>query len=211
MTKEVFIMKKENVFIGGAVFAAIASSLCCVLPLAAVVFGLGAFGAASAFETLRPYLLALAFVALAFSFYRVYFRREQCAEGESCATKPVNKINQLFLWAGVLVILTFAFAPYYTGYLAAAVSKPQKPSTDTTMPAAAEMESQANKTVVIDVEGMTCEGCAAHINETLKKLNGVVSAEADYPKKNVKVVFNPKQITLAQIKKAIDEIGYKAK
>ncbi len=204
-------MKNENVFIGGAVFAAIASSLCCVLPFVAVVFGLGAFGAASAFETSRPYLLALAFAALAFNFYRVYFRREACAEGQSCATKPVNKINQLFLWAGVLVILTFAFAPYYTGYLAAAVSKPQQPSTDTTMPASAEMESQASKTVVIDVEGMTCEGCAAHINETLKKLNGVVSAEADYPKKNVKVVFNPKQITLAQIKKAIDEIGYKAK
>ena len=204
-------MKNENVFIGGAVFAAIASSLCCVLPFVAVVFGLGAFGAASAFETSRPYLLALAFAALAFNFYRVYFRREACAEGQSCATKPVNKIKQLFLWAGVLVILTFAFAPYYTGYLAAAVSKPQQPSTDTTMPASAEMESQASKTVVIDVEGMTCEGCAAHINETLKKLNGVVSAEADYPKKNVKVVFNPKQITLAQIKKAIDEIGYKAK
>jgi copper chaperone CopZ len=204
-------MKKENVFIGGAVFAAIASSLCCVLPLVAVVFGLGAFGAASAFETLRPYLLALAFAALAFSFYRVYFRREVCAEGQNCATKPVNKINQLFLWAGVLVILTFAFAPYYTGYLAAAVSRPQQPSTDTTMPAAAETESQTNKAVVIEVEGMTCESCAVHISETLKKLKGVVSAEANYPKKNVKVVFNPKQITLEQIKKAIDEIGYKAK
>jgi copper chaperone CopZ len=203
-------MKNENVFIGGAVFAAIASSLCCVLPLAAVVFGLGAFGAASAFETLRPYFLVLAFAALAFSFYRVYFRREECAEGQSCATKPVNKINQLFLWAGVLVILTFAFAPYYTGYLAAAVSNPQQPPADS-MPIVSETEIQANKTAVIEVEGMTCEGCAVHINETLKKLNGVFSAEADYPKKNVKVVFNPKQITLAQIKKAIDEIGYKAK
>ncbi len=203
-------MKNENVFIGGAVFAAIASSLCCVLPLVAVVFGLGAFGAASAFETLRPYLLALAFAALAFSFYRVYFRREACAGGQSCATKPVNKINQLFLWAGVLVILTFAFAPYYTGYLAAAVSNPQQPPADS-MPIVSETEIQANKTAVIEVEGMTCEGCAVHINETLKKLNGVFSAEADYPKKNVKVVFNPKQITLAQIKKAIDEIGYKAK
>jgi mercuric ion transport protein len=96
------IMRKENVFIGGAVFAAIASSLCCVLPLIAVVFGLGAFGAASAFDTLRPYLLVLAFAALAFSFYSIYFRREKCAEGESCATKPVNKINQLFLWVGLL-------------------------------------------------------------------------------------------------------------
>ncbi len=58
---------------------------------------------------------------------------------------------------------------------------------------------------------MTCEGCAVHINETLKKLKGVISAEANYPEKNVKVVFNPKQITLEQIKSAINEIGYKAK
>ena len=79
------------------------------------------------------------------------------------------------------------------------------------MPVVAETESLANKTVVIEVEGMTCESCAVHISETLKKLKGVVSAEADYPKKNVTVVFNPKQITLEQIKKAIDEIGYKAK
>ncbi len=203
-------MKKENVFIGGAVFAAIASSLCCVLPLVAVLFGVGAFGAASAFETLRPYLLVLAFTALTFSFYRVYFCRKECAEGQSCATKPVNKINQVFLWVGVLVISAFALAPYYTGYLMAAASNPQQFSIET-MPAASSEENQANKTVVIEVEGMTCAGCEPHINETLKILNGVASVEASYENKNVKVVYKPRQITLEQIKKAIDEIGYKAK
>ncbi len=205
------ITKKENVFIGGAVLAAIASSLCCVLPLVAVVFGLGAFGAAAAFETLRPYLLALAFAALAFGFYRVYFHKEKCAETDACATKPISKINQLFLWVGVLMIITFALAPYYTGYIAAAVTAPHQPVINQTLPVAAETENLANKTVVIEVEGMTCEGCAVHINETLKKLKGVISAEANYPRKNVKVVFNPKQITLEQIKSAINEIGYKAK
>ncbi len=203
------IMKKENVFIGGAVFAAIASSLCCVLPLVAVLFGVGAFGAASAFDTLRPYLLVLAFTALAFSFYRIYFRREECAEGEACATKQVNKINQLFLWVGLLVISAFALAPYYTGYLMAAAGNSQ--SSNEAMPVVSSEENQANKSVIIEVEGMTCAGCEPHINETLKKLNGVVSAEASYEKKNVKVVYNSKQISLEQIKKAIDEIGYKAK
>jgi len=203
------IMKKENVFIGGAVFAAIASSLCCVLPLVAVLFGVGVFGAASAFDTLRPYLLVLAFTALAFSFYRIYFRREECAEGEACATKPVNKINQLFLWVGLLVISAFALAPYYTGYLMAAAGNSQ--SSNEAMPVVSSEENQANKSVIIEVEGMTCAGCEPHINETLKKLNGVVSAEASYEKKNVKVVYNSKQISLEQIKKAIDEIGYKAK
>lgn len=203
-------MKKENVFIGGAVFAAIASSLCCLLPLVAVLFGLSAFGAASAFEPLRPYLLIFAFTALAFSFYRVYFRREECAEGQSCATKPINKINQLFLWVGVLAISAFALAPYYTGYLMAASSNSRQPSSEM-MPAASSEENQANKTVLIEVEGMTCAGCEPHINETLKELNGVLSAEASFQNKNVNVVYNPKQITLEQIKKAIDEIGYKAK
>lgn len=204
------IMRKENVFIGGAVFAAIASSLCCVLPLIAVVFGLGAFGAVSAFDTLRPYLLVLAFAALAFSFYSIYFRREKCAEGEACATKPVNKINQLFLWVGLLAISAFALAPYYTGYLMAAAGNAPQVSSEA-MPAASLEESQANKTVIIEVDGMTCAGCEPHINDTLKQLNGVASSEASYQNKNVKVVFNPKQITVEQIKKAINEIGYKAK
>lgn len=203
-------MRKENVFIGGAVFAAVASSLCCVLPLIAVVFGFGAFASASAFDTLRPYLLVLAFAALAFSFYSIYFRREKCAEGEACATKPVNKINQLFLWVGLLVISAFALAPYYTGYLMAAASQSPQVSSEA-MPAASLEESQLNKTVIIEVDGMTCAGCEPHINDTLKQLNGVVSAEASYQNKNVKVVFNSKQIGLEQIKKAIDEIGYKVK
>ena len=203
------IMKKENVFIGGAVFAAIASSLCCVLPLIAVVFGLGAFGAASAFETFRPYFLVLAFSALTFSFYRVYFRREDCAESEACATKPVGKINQIFLWSGLMAITVFALAPYFTGYLMAAASQPPQVSGETI--SAASSESQANKTVIIEVDGMTCAGCEPHVNETLKKLNGVASSEASYQNKNVKVVYNSKQTTLEQIKKAIGEIGYKAK
>jgi copper chaperone CopZ len=204
-------MKKENVFVGGAVFAAIASSLCCVLPLIAVVFGLGAFGAASVFEPLRPYLLVLAFSALAYGFYQVYFQREKCAKGESCATKPVNKLNQMFLWFGLLMISAFALAPYYTGYIMAAVSNPHPPTTNSTLPIASETESVANKTIVIEVEGMTCVGCEPHINETLKALNGVASSEASYQNKNVKVVYNPNQISLEQIKRAIDEIGYKAR
>ena len=203
-------MKKENVFIGGAVVAAIGSSLCCVLPLLAALFGLGAFGAASAFEQFRPYLLATAVLALAFSFYRVYFRRENCDESESCATKPVSRINQIFLWAATFVIFAFAVSPYYTGYLAAALSNPP-PTSSEAMPAASSEESLANKTVVIGVEGMTCGGCEAHIEETLKKLPGVVSADASYENKNVTVIYNPKQVALDRIKQAINSTGYKAK
>lgn len=199
----------KNIFLGSAFVAAIVSSLCCILPVLSVALGIGAFGVASVFETLRPYFLVAAFAALGFAFYKIYFRREECAEGEVCATKPIGRINQIFLWVATIGIVAFAFFPLYTGFLVSALGS-NTPETSNQIIAESENDSQ-NKTVIIEVEGMTCEGCASHIDETLKKLKGVISAKASYKDKNVKVVYNPNQITLEKIKKAINEIGYVAK
>ncbi len=199
----------RNVFLGSTVFVAITASLCCILPVLSIALGIGAFGAASFFETLRPYLLIVAFGALGFAFYQTYFRREECGEGEACATKPIGRINQLVLWIATVGIVGFALIPFYTGYLVSALGF-NAPETPNQVSAASENEAQ-NKTVIIEVEGMTCEGCAVHINETLRKLKGVISAEASYENKNVKVIYNPKQITLEKIKKAISELGYTPK
>ena len=105
------------------------------------------------------------------------------------------------------MITAFALAPYYTSYIIAAMSKPQQSSSEVQ----AAIEDAANKTIVIEVEGMTCAGCEPHINETLKELKGVVSSEASYRNKNVKVIYNPNQVSVEQMKAAINEIGYKAK
>jgi copper chaperone CopZ len=92
------------------------------------------------------------------------------------------------------------------------LSRQQPPTTEIIQEnTISENEAEKPKTVIIAVEGMTCEGCAAQINEELKKLKGVISAEASYKNKNVKVVYNPKLVTLEQIKKAINELGYVAK
>lgn len=199
----------KNIFLGSAFIASIISSLCCVLPVLSVALGIGAFGAASVFETLRPYFLVAAFAALGFAFYKTYFRREECIEGEVCATKPIGRINQMFLWIATIGIVTFALFPFYTGFLVSAFGS-NAPETPNQVSVASKNEAQ-NKTVTIEVEGMTCNGCASHIDETLKKLKGVISAKASYQDKNVKVVYNPNQITLENIKKAINDIGYVAK
>ncbi|CAN5661075.1 hypothetical protein BH20ACI4_BH20ACI4_14010 [soil metagenome] len=199
----------KNLFLGSAFVAAIVSSLCCILPVLSVALGIGAFGVASVFETLRPYLLIVAFLALGFAFYKTYFRREECGEDKICATKLIGRINQIFLWVATIGIITFALFPFYTGFLVSAFGS-DAPETSNQVIVASENEAQ-NETVIIEVEGMTCEGCASHIDETLKKLKSVISAKASYKDKNVKVVYNPNQITLEKIKKAINEIGYVAK
>ena len=201
------MMEKSNVFVGGAMFAAFVSSLCCVLPLIAVIFGLGAFGTAAIFETVRYPMIVVAVATLAFGFYRAYFRREECAEGEACETKPVSRINKIFLWVGTIVIATFALAPYYTGYIAAAITSPNLPATESA-PVVVTEEPAAKKTVVLKVRGMTCEGCEAHIEVPLRKLRGVISADADYKQHNVTVVYDSAQTTVEKIKEAITATGY---
>lgn len=209
-------MRKENILMGGGIAAAFVSSLCCILPLIAVIFGLGSFGLASASETLRPYLLVLAFAALGYGFYRVYFRREECAPDESCATKPVSKINQIALWVATVAIVAFALAPYYTGYIAAAITAPGVPTTesapvvipDESAAVVVPEEAAAKKTIVLEIRGMTCDACETHIEVPLRKLRGVISADADYKQHNVTVVYDPAKVTVGKIKKAITDTGY---
>ncbi len=215
----------EKMFLGGTIVAAIAASLCCILPVLAVAFGLGAFGMASIFESLRPYLLVVVVLALAFGFYQTYVRREKCGEGEICATKPIGRFNQIILWTATIAVAAIAAFPYYTGYIVSALERQQQQPTEINQPnavtenqtennveaSALESVSQNRKTIVIGVEGMTCEGCAAQLNTALKRLKGVIAAEANYPEKNVKVIYNPKQVTVERIKKAIYGAGYTPK
>ena len=112
----------------------------------------------------------------------------------------------MFLWIATIGIVTFALFPFYTGFLVSAFGS-NAPETPNQVSVASKNEAQ-NKTVIIEVEGMTCDGCASHIDETLKKLKGVISAKASYKDKNVIVVYNPNQTTLEKIKKVINEIGY---
>lgn len=198
-------MKSEKLALGGAMAAAFGAALCCIGPVLFALLGLGAFSAASVFASLRPYLLAVAVLALAFGFYRVYFRREECAPGEACATKPVSKINRAALWVALFVVVAFALSPYYVGYIAAAVAHPKQPAP------IASVQSDLLETVTVEVEGMTCESCEVPIKAALDKTPGVRSAEVSFKNGNARIQYDPTQTNLDKIKSAINSTGYKAK
>lgn len=198
-------MKSEKLALGGAMAAAFGAALCCIGPVLFALLGLGAFSAASVFQSLRPYLLAVAVLALAFGFYRVYFRREQCAPGEACATKSVSKVNRAALWVALFVVMAFAFSPYYVGYIAAAVVR-QKQS----VPIAAT-QSGLLEMVTVAVEGMTCASCEVPVKAALDETPGVRSAEVSFKQGTARVQYDPAQTNLGKIKSAINSTGYKAK
>ena len=207
-------MREERLATGGAIIAAIAASLCCVGPLVFAALGLGAFGAAAAFESARPYLLGAAVLLLAFGFYRAYFRRDAaCAPGEACAVKPVNRAGRAGLWIGAVAVLAFALSPYYAGYIAALMHRQPPAVTEPTGLTNTESTSSepALQTVTVVVEGMDCSSCEIPIRSALERTPGVREAVVSFERGDAQVKYDPKQTDINQIKRAIDSTGYKAK
>ena len=66
----------------------------------------------------------------------------------------------------------------------------------------------ASTTAVIPVKGMHCGGCVNHVNEAVKKLDGVKSVETDLAKEQTTVVFDPGKVKPDQIVAAITKSGY---
>jgi len=64
--------------------------------------------------------------------------------------------------------------------------------------------------VCFDVQGMTCASCGVTLKLSVKKIDGVLEVRSSVEKKNAVVSFDPKRTSTTAIKKAIDDIGYKA-
>ncbi|MCD8501140.1 MAG: heavy-metal-associated domain-containing protein [Bacillaceae bacterium] len=60
----------------------------------------------------------------------------------------------------------------------------------------------------IVIEGMSCGHCVSHVNEALKGISGVESAEVNLAEKNA-VVELANEVSNDTLKATIDEAGYK--
>ena len=62
--------------------------------------------------------------------------------------------------------------------------------------------------ISLQVEGMTCINCAKTIEKALNSREGVYNATVVFAAEKVAVEYNPDQISLAAIKKVIQDVGY---
>lgn len=208
---------KDKVVLSGSIMAAIAASLCCIGPLAAVVLGLGTFSAAAAFEALRPYLIGLTALLLAGAFYLTYRKRAVTCEGGACQVRGASRASKIMLWIVTIAVIAFAAFPYYSAALLRANTQKNdspatlNPAADVASPSERVQQSQpATATALVGVEGMTCGACAATARLALNKVKGVDSAEVSFERKEAKVTYDPALATPDQLKAAIDAAGFKA-
>jgi len=63
----------KKVLLGvGTVVAAVGASLCCIVPVAVVLLGVGSAALGAQLEPVRPFFLGLTLFLLGIAFYQVY-------------------------------------------------------------------------------------------------------------------------------------------
>jgi len=179
----------------GATLSAILSSACCWLPLLLLAFGASATGLSASFEAYRIPLLLVTATLLGTGFYLVYFRKPSCEPGEACSvpSSKLTRLNKGLLWVATFFVAAFAFFPNYVGALIGARAR----------------ASVEGTVVRFDVQGMTCEACALHIEKELRSVPSVLAAEVSYDEHRAIVTVDraspPGDADLVQ---AIERAGY---
>lgn len=186
-------MDKKLVGLAALASAGLAS-ICCLGPLIVTGLGLGSLGLAAGLSKYRPLFLAVTGVVLAVAFYLAYRKRPvACADG-SCELRSGGRAMKAGVWIVATLAAAMATFPSWSGWLVS--------SAPVAVPAGAE-------TLALKVSGMTCEACAAAIEQSVEKVPGVISADIDFPGGRATVVSDGKAEPGAVIR-AVEVAGYKA-
>lgn len=198
----------------GTLISAVMASACCWLPLVLLAVGVSGAGIASALEAYRPLFIAITFGFLGAAFYFTYRPRKAaaCAAHACCATEPTEAegccapatqrrfhlmaFNKVMLWAVTVLAVAFLLFPSYVGRLVGSGAGPA-------------VTANMNR-IVLRVEGMTCEGCAAIAEKAIRGVPGVLAAQVDYEKGEAVVGTDDCcPVPTDQILAALQEAGYR--
>jgi P-type Cu+ transporter len=64
------------------------------------------------------------------------------------------------------------------------------------------------ETLTLPVEGMSCASCVLRVEKALKKVEGVTQATVNLATENARIEFDPSQVGLEQLRKAVADAGY---
>jgi copper chaperone CopZ len=197
---------RTRLFVAGSLVAAIAASLCCILPIVFAIAGVSIVGASALFAAWRPYLLGATFALLGLGFYFAYRpSRVQCAPGSACAIPTKKHRGRAALWISSGAVVLFAAFPYYSGPLAELLLV-RNSAQAASQPATSVLEH-----ATFQIEGMDCAACAKAIESKLETVPGVRKATVSYEQKRAEVEYDPALAKRSQMERAIENSGYRVR
>jgi len=161
---------------------------CCVIPAALAAAGAGGAGAAAALAPYRPWLLAVAGLFFAGSFYWNFIRNR-------------NRPGMVVWGVSALIAATLLLGP---GLRTAPSSSTPKPKEVIAM-----AEDVNLNRAQIPVEGMACGACARRLTKALNRMSGVEQASVSFDTKRADVAYDPDRLDRAALEACIRETGFK--
>ena len=93
-----------------ATLTTVASSICCIGPLAITLLGVNGAILGAAIKPYRPFLLTAAIVLLAFAYWRLTGSRNG-AEGAVCSIRAM-RLQKVVLWIGAVIWIAAVIIGY---------------------------------------------------------------------------------------------------
>jgi len=191
--------KKTNILLSSGLITAIASSLCCITPLLALIAGTsGAASSVSWMESLRPYFIGVTVVVLIFAWYQK-LKPNKNKEVKCNCDEMKERFMQSKLFLGIITIFAalMLMLPYYSS-----IFYPESNQVATT-------NSNHLKTVKFEIEGMTCKGCEDHIKHSTSQIEGVFKSEVSYKHQMALIEYDSTKVDSLNIVSAINKTGYR--
>lgn len=188
--------------LGSSLLAALAASLCCILPIVAAATGLATFGVAASFERFRPYFLALTAVLFVIGAALAYRdARRGCAPGSACAAKPLRGWNLAVLAVLGGLVVAFAFFPRYSQSIAEAV-----------LPGTTHKQITGGPiSTIFLIPDMDCPACAVTLRTAFEKLPGVSRASVDYNARRATITYDPARLHPEHLAEVVSQAGFHVK
>lgn len=182
------------------ILTAFASSLCCIMPVIAIIAGTSGFASTfSWLEPARPFFIGSTVLVLGFAWYQKL--KPQPIDDCGCHIEQKTPFMQTKTFLSIITVvsaLLLSFPSYAHVFF---------PKVENQTVATPTMTIQK---VEFKIEGMTCTGCEHHVTSEINKLKGIIEVTVSYEKGNAIVFFDNKQTTINDIIKAINSTGYKA-
>lgn len=131
-----------------------------------------------------------------------------CALGAKFVTsQPARRrftmrlFNQAMLWMATVMIVLFALFPHWIGLFLGGGDN-----------STAALDAEDHQRIALEIQGMTCEGCAPTVEKALRSVPGIASGTVSYEKKQAVVFVHKGQaVPRDALLQAVRQAGYEAR
>lgn len=180
---------------------ALTASLCCIAPVLALISGLSGIAATfSWLEPTRPYLIGMTTLVLGFAWYQKLKPRQTETVKCDCETDSKTSFWHTKTFLGIVTVIAIALLAF-PSY--AHIFYPKSPIANVII-----VEKSDLLQIEFKISGMTCQGCAEHVNHALDGVPGVLEHNTSYEQGMSLVKFDGSKVNEQTLVDAIDATGY---